>query len=171
MRLQASKNVLTFVRFFCYIRHNAKKNKLSIIMNSNAKVIFLWILRLIAAGILLQTLFFKFSGAAESIYIFSKLGIEPWGRIGTGVMELIASILILIPRTTAYGALLAFGLMAGAIFSHLTVLGISVQNDGGQLFAYALIVLVCSIILLIWNRNQILKLIPSKYYSTTPNIK
>src|ERR1700759_1814885 len=87
-----------------------------------------WVLRVIAAVIMLQTLFFKFSGAAESVYIFSKLGIEPWGRIGTGVGELIASVLILIPATTAFGALLAVGLMSGAIFFHLTKLGIEVQG-------------------------------------------
>ncbi len=140
-------------------------------MNNKSKTIISWILRLIAAGIMLQTLFFKFSASPESVYIFSKLGIEPWGRIGTGIMELIASVLILVPRTTAYGALLAFGLMAGAIFSHLTVLGISVENDGGQLFIYALIVLLSSIVLLVLNRNQILKLLPSKYYSPTPQVK
>src|SRR5437868_1367625 len=78
---------------------------------SNGTNIGLWILRLLAAAIMLQTLFFKFSGAEESIYIFSKLGMEPWGRIGTGVMELIASILILIPRTTGIGAIIGIGLM------------------------------------------------------------
>src|SRR5258706_4668318 len=108
-----------------------------------------WIARLVAAVILLQTLFFKFSGAEESKYMFSKLGAEPWGRIGSGVMELIASILILIPRTTAYGALLGLGIMGGAIFSHLVVLGIQVQGDGGQLFIYALLVFI-SCLYLVW---------------------
>ena len=102
-----------------------------------------------AAVILLQTLFFKFSEAEESVYIFSKLGAEPWGRIGSGVMELIASILILIPRTTAYGALLGLGIMGGAILSHLMVLGIEVQGDGGQLFIYALLVFI-SCLYLVW---------------------
>jgi uncharacterized membrane protein YphA (DoxX/SURF4 family) len=105
---------------------------------------------------MLQTLFFKFSGAEESIYIFSKLGMEPWGRIGTGVLELIASVLILFPKTTAWGALIAIGLMGGAIFFHLTKLGISVMNDGGQLFIYALIVFVCGVILLFVYRDTIL---------------
>jgi uncharacterized membrane protein YphA (DoxX/SURF4 family) len=116
----------------------------------------IWILRLLAAIILLQTLYFKFTGAAESIYIFSQLGMEPWGRIGTGVFELIAGILILIPATTIFGALLAVGLMAGAIFFHLTKLGVSVLNDGGQLFIYALLVFVSSMILVIIYRRDVL---------------
>ena len=94
---------------------------------------------------MLQTLFFKFTGSEESIYIFSKLGIEPWGRIGTGVMELIASVLLLVPRTKLLGALMAIGIMGGAILSHIFFLGISVQGDGGQLFIYALLVFICSV--------------------------
>lgn len=113
------------------------------------------ILRLLAAIILLQTLYFKFSAAPESIYIFSKIGMEPWGRIGTGILELIAGILILIPATTAYGALLAIPLMTGAIFFHLTKLGISVQNDGGQLFIYALLVFISSTVLAIIYRGDL----------------
>jgi uncharacterized membrane protein YphA (DoxX/SURF4 family) len=119
--------------------------------------IAMWILRLLAAVILLQTLFFKFTAAPESVYIFSTIGIEPWGRIGTGILELVASILILIPATTAFGALLAIGLMSGAIFFHFTKLGISVQNDGGQLFIYALLVLFSSGILLYDNRNDVIE--------------
>jgi uncharacterized membrane protein YphA (DoxX/SURF4 family) len=122
---------------------------------SNLSTIGIWILRLLAAVILLQTLYFKFSAAPESIYIFSKLGMEPWGRIGTGVLELIAGILLLIPVTTVFGALLATGLMAGAIFFHITKLGISVQDDGGQLFIYALLVFVSSIVLIIIYRNDL----------------
>jgi putative oxidoreductase len=107
------------------------------------------ILRLVAAFILLQTLYFKFTAQPESVYIFSQVGIEPWGRIGTGVAELIAAILLLIPRTIAYGALMAAGIMLGALVTHLFILGIEVQGDGGQLFAYALIVLAASVVLLI----------------------
>ena len=121
----------------------------------NLSNIGIWILRLLAAIILLQTLYFKFSAAPESIYIFSKLGMEPWGRIGTGILELIAGILLLVPATTVFGALLAIGLMAGAIFFHITKLGISVQNDGGQLFIYALIVFVSSIALVVIYRNNL----------------
>jgi len=105
--------------------------------------------------ILIQTLFFKFTGAEESVYIFSKLGVEPYGRIGSGVVELIASILILIPRTTLLGALLGMGTMLGAIFSHLFILGIKVQNDGGTLFSLAVITLVCCLILVFVQKNKI----------------
>ncbi len=121
--------------------------------------IVLWVLRLLAAVILLQTLFFKFSASEESVYIFSTIGMEPWGRIGTGVMELIAAILILVPRTTALGALLAIGLMSGALFFHLTTLGIEVKDDGGLLFIYALLVLISSAILLFVYQSQIRSLL------------
>lgn len=114
-----------------------------------------WICRITAAVILLQTLWFKFTGAPESIYIFTKVGLEPWGRYGTGVAELIASILLLIPCRAWAGALLALGVMAGAIFSHLTVLGIVVQNDGGLLFGLAITVAVCSLVTLVLHRRQI----------------
>ena len=123
---------------------------------TNFSTIGIWALRILAAIILLQTLYFKFSAAPESIYIFSKLGMEPWGRITIGILELIAGILILVPATTPFGASLAIALMAGAIFFHLTKLGISVQNDGGQLFIYALLVLVSSTVLVIIYRSDLL---------------
>jgi uncharacterized membrane protein YphA (DoxX/SURF4 family) len=119
------------------------------------KPIFIWIVKLIAVIILVQTLFFKFTGADESIYIFTKLGIEPFGRIGSGIVELLASILILIPRTTLLGAIMGFGTMLGAIFSHLFVLGIVVKNDGGELFILAIITLLCCVILIFRNKNKI----------------
>ena len=118
-----------------------------------------WVLRIIAALVMLQTLYFKFSGSEESVYIFSQLGMEPWGRIATGVLELIASILILYPKTTFFGSVLAIGLMSGAVIAHLSKLGIVVKNDGGQLFIYALLVLVSSLILAILYRNDGIKLI------------
>jgi putative oxidoreductase len=102
-----------------------------------------WIVRLVAAVILLQTLFFKFTGAPESVYIFTTLGAEPWGRIGSGIAELIASGLLLWTGTAGFGGVLAMGLMAGAIGSHLTRLGIEVQGDGGLLFALACLVFLC----------------------------
>ncbi|MET7256048.1 DoxX family protein [Dyadobacter jiangsuensis] len=114
-----------------------------------------WLLRLIAAVIMLQTLYFKFSAAPESVYIFSTVGMEPWGRIFVGVLELIASILILIPRTTAYGALIGIGVMTGAVFMHLTRLGIVVQNDSGKLFVMAVVVLVTCLVLVYWHRSSI----------------
>jgi putative oxidoreductase len=107
-----------------------------------------WALQLVVAGILLQTLFFKFTGAAESIYIFSTLGMEPWGRYASGVAELAASVLLLVPGGAALGALLAIGVISGAIVSHLTVLGIEVQGDGGLLFALAVIVFISSLAIL-----------------------
>jgi uncharacterized membrane protein YphA (DoxX/SURF4 family) len=127
-------------------------------MTITKKNIVLWAFRLLAAVIMLQTLFFKFTAAEESVYIFSRLGIEPWGRIGTGIGELIASILILIPATTAFGAMLGLGLMSGAIFFHLTKLGIVVENDSGQLFIYALLVFISCLVLAYACRGQILGL-------------
>lgn len=123
------------------------------------KSITTWILRLVAAFILLQTLFFKFTAAEESVYIFSTLGMEPWGRIGTGVVELIAATLLLIPRTTWIGAALGLGTMSGAIFFHITALGIEVANDGGQLFAYALITWISCAVLLAMEREKIQRLV------------
>jgi uncharacterized membrane protein YphA (DoxX/SURF4 family) len=127
----------------------------------NAKNSSSWALRIIAAIILLQTLYFKFSGHEESVALFTKLGIEPWGRIGTGVMELIASILLLIPATVFIGAFLGIGLMAGAILSHLTILGIESNGDGGQLFIMAVVVLVSCFILCLMNWQQGIKLLNS----------
>jgi uncharacterized membrane protein YphA (DoxX/SURF4 family) len=125
----------------------------------NSKKIIGWVLRLIAAFIMIQSLFFKFSGAEESIYIFSTLGMEPWGRIGTGVIELFASVLILIPATTWLGAIAGIGTMSGAIFFHLTKLGIEVKGDGGQLFIYALVTLLCCGILFLMDWEKAQKLI------------
>ncbi len=119
----------------------------------NTQSIIKWALRLIPAIILLQTLFFKFSAAPESVYIFETLGLEPVGRIGIGIAELITAILILVPRTTWIGAVLGLGLMGGAIMSHLTQLGIVVQGDGGTLFALAVITLVCCAIL-VWQERE-----------------
>ena len=117
--------------------------------------VLLWICRIVAAVILLQTLFFKFNAAPESVYIFSMLGIEPWGRRGSGIAELIASILLLIPRVSVFGACLALGIMAGAIASHVLVLGIEVMGDGGQLFIYALLVAIASSYIIMVSRSQI----------------
>lgn len=109
---------------------------------------------LIAAVILLQTLYFKFTGAPESIYIFSQLGVEPYGRIGLGVVELIVAVLLIVKRTSFVGALLGLGIITGAIFSHLFVLGIVVQNDGGTLFALAAIVFIMCLITAILQRGK-----------------
>jgi putative oxidoreductase len=114
-----------------------------------------WVLRLAAAGILLQTLFFKFTAAPESVYIFTKVGLEPWGRICSGVVELIAALLILPPRLTWLGSAIAIAVMAGAIVSHLTLLGIEVQGDKGLLFALAMIVFVAAAANLFLHRTEI----------------
>lgn len=118
--------------------------------------------KLIAVIILLQTLFFKFTGAEESIYIFETLGLEPFGRLSSGVVELIASILILIPRTTLIGALLGLGTMVGAIISHLFILGIEVKNDSGLLFFLASITFSCCIYLVLMNKSKIPDLLKLK---------
>lgn len=125
-----------------------------------AQEILLWICRVVAAVIMLQTLFFKFSGAEESVYIFTKVGIEPWGRYGSGIGELIASLLILVPKSSVFGAVMAIGVMSGAIFAHLFVLGIEVMGDHGQLFIYALLVTFSSMYI-VWNgKEQLLALLP-----------
>lgn len=113
------------------------------------------ICRGVAAVILLQTLFFKFTAAPESVYIFSKIGLEPWGRIGSGVVELIAAVLLFVPRLHWLGAAVAIGVLAGAIMSHLTVLGIVVMNDGGLLFILALITVLCCAVVLFLERRSI----------------
>ena len=116
-----------------------------------------WIVRIIVAVVLLQTLFFKFTGAKESVYIFSTLGAEPWGRIGSGVVELVAAILLLIPPTAVYGAILALAAISGAIFAHLTKLGIAVSaaDDHGELFALAVVVFIGSLVVLYIRRGEI----------------
>ena len=114
-----------------------------------------WVLRLAAAGILLQTLFFKFTAAPESVYLFTKVGLEPWGRISSGVVELIAALLILSPRLTWLGSTIGIGVMAGAIISHLTLLGIEVQGGKGLLFALAVVVFVATAINLFLHRTEI----------------
>jgi len=114
-----------------------------------------WILRLVAAVILLQTLFFKFTAAPESVYIFTRVGAEPWGRIGSGVIELVAAVLLLWPRLTWLGSVLALGMMTGAIATHLTVLGIEVQGDKGLLFGLAVTVFIAAAINLFLHRAEI----------------
>jgi len=114
-----------------------------------------WVCRITAAVILLQTLYFKFTDAPESVYVFTKIGLEPWGRYTSGVAELVAAGLLLFPRTAWLGAVLAAGVMIGAIGSHLTKLGIVVQNDGGLLFALALVVLACALVTAYLHRRQI----------------
>ena len=123
--------------------------------HSRTERIVSWTCRIVAAAILAQTLFFKFTGADESIYIFTKVGLEPWGRYGSGVAELIATILLLTPRFAWAGALLALGVITGALASHLTVLGIVVKDDGGLLFGLAVTVFVTCAVTAFLHRRQI----------------
>ncbi|HAO45373.1 MAG TPA: DoxX family protein [Ferruginibacter sp.] len=124
--------------------------------------IFTWLFRILAAVIMLQTLYFKFTAQDESVRLFTQLGMEPWGRIGTGVAELVASILILVPRTTLLGAIMGLGLMSGAIFFHLTKLGIYFGGDA-VLFSYAAICFVCCAALIILYRKNIPQLLKFKF--------
>ena len=121
------------------------------------KKYFLLLLKIVAAFIMLQTLFFKFTGAQESIELFTKLAGENEAvmRIGTGVLELITSILLFVPKKIWLGAILTIGLMGGAIMGHLTQLGIVHNNDGGALFICAVITLIAGVILLFLNRKDI----------------
>ncbi|MEM7571296.1 MAG: DoxX family protein [Bacteroidota bacterium] len=115
-----------------------------------------WVLRLVPAIILLQTLTFKFTAHPDSVALFAQLGVEPFGRIGIGVFELIAGILLLIPATSRFGAFLAVGLMLGAVASHLFVLGISYNGDGGALFGMALITLIAAALIVYRERTQLI---------------
>ena len=123
---------------------------------------FIWILRLVAAAILLQTVYFKFSGSEESVYIFKELGVEPFGRIFAGISELIAAVLLIIPRTTLLGALMALGVMAGAIASHLLILGIVIKDDGGLLFGLAVIVSICCATIVYLHKDKLPDLLKLK---------
>ncbi|MBL8880659.1 MAG: hypothetical protein JNG88_16220, partial [Phycisphaerales bacterium] len=93
--------------------------------------------------------------APESVYIFRTLGMEPYGRIAAGVAELISVVLLLIPRTAVYGAAFSLAVISGAIMSHLTKLGIQVQDDGGLLFVLACVVFACGVGVLLIRRFEI----------------
>lgn len=123
-------------------------------MKSNKLI--MWVLRIIPAFILIQTLYFKFTAHPDSVKLFELLGAEPFGRLGIGALELVAGILLLFPKTTKYGALIAMGLMIGAIGSHLFILGIEYNNDGGALFGMAVVTLVTSAVLLWIYRYEII---------------
>jgi len=117
-----------------------------------AKVLL--VLRLVVAAILLQTLYFKFTGAPESVHIFQTLGVEPWGRLTAGAAELVAAVLLLLPRTAVWGAVLSLGIISGAILSHLTLLGIEIMGDGGLLFGLAVAVFVGSAVIAWFSRGK-----------------
>ena len=121
------------------------KNKISIV------------LRIVVAILFLQTLYFKFTGQPESVYIFKQLGAEPFGRIASGIVELIIIILLFIPRSKIIGIIVSLIIISGAIFSHLCVLGVEIMNDGGTLFYLALIIFIFSIVLLFIHKDELLK--------------
>ncbi|MDB5271752.1 MAG: hypothetical protein JWO58_119 [Chitinophagaceae bacterium] len=129
------------------------------------KIVIL-ILKLLITVIVGQTLFFKFSGASESVYIFSTLGIEPWGRIALGALELLSIVLLWIPATMLYAMVLILGMMFGAVASHIAVLGIEIMGDHGELFILASVTLCSSATLLILHREElrvlISKVVPTK---------
>lgn len=112
-------------------------------------------LRIIVAIILIQTLRFKFTAHPDSVYIFETVGLEPFGRIGIGIVELIAGILLLVPKTVWVGATLTLGVIGGAIFMHLTQLGIEVRNDGGVLFYTAVVTFILAAIILLQHKKDI----------------
>lgn len=117
-----------------------------------------WIAQGITAAILLQTLFFKFTGAPESIHIFETVGMEPLGRYGSGVAELIAAVLLFVPGFQAFGALMTIGVLSGALYFHLIGgLGIEVLGDGGLLFALAVTAFLLSLLVLFLRRGQVLR--------------
>lgn len=124
-----------------------------------------WVLKLTVAIILLQTLYFKFLAHPDSVYIFSKLGVEPWGRIGLGIAELITAILIFIPKTELIGMINSLLIIIGAIGAHIFVIGIDIKNDHGGLFTLALIVLVCSVTYLFLNKNKVNEQLLSKRFA------
>lgn len=113
----------------------------------------------IAAIILLQTLYFKFTAHPDSVYIFSRMGVEPWGRILLGVLELVTAILLVYPKSAVYGGILGMGIISGALVSHIFILGIVVQNDHGKLFGLAVAVFACCIIVLLIRRQELAALV------------
>lgn len=122
---------------------------------SRAQITTSLVCRIIAASIMIETLFFKFTGARESVYIFSQMNMEAWWRYGQGIWELIASVLLLTPRSSWAGGILTLGALGAAILSHLTVLGIEIQGDHGLLFGMALVTFTCGFIVTYIHRHEI----------------
>ena len=125
----------------------------------NKQTIIIRVLSIAAAIILIETLYYKFSAHPDSVLLFTTLGVEPWGRIGLGIVELITAILLIVPRTTAIGSAIGLGIISGAIFSHLFIIGINFNNDGGALFTLAMVVFVCCAIVAFMKKDELLALI------------
>lgn len=111
------------------------------------------ILRVVSALILLQTLYFKFTAHPESVKLFTEIGMEPYGRLLIGALELVAALLLLIPASVIYGAILAAGLMAGAIIGHITQLGF--EGDRLSLGLLAIAVFVGCVIIMVIRRRDL----------------
>jgi len=136
-----------------------------------------WILVIYIGFVFIQSLFFKFAGSQETVLIFNTIadwmagigflaGIaEPFRAYGgttVGLTELVATILLLVPRTRLWGALLSLGVISGAIFFHLgtplgvdRVIDVDGNTDGGVLFFMACGVWVASAITIYLNRDQL----------------
>ncbi|MFT4649694.1 MAG: hypothetical protein ACI9X4_002935 [Glaciecola sp.] len=140
-----------------------KTTHLELMPTSQTKTRIAWAAQIVAAIILGQTLFFKFTAAPEAVALFTKLGVEPWGRVALGVVELIAVILLLVPRTAVLGSALTLGLMVGALGSHLTKLGIEVEGDGGALFTMAVIAFVAGLTAT-WIRRKELPVLGVRFF-------
>jgi putative oxidoreductase len=133
-------------------------------MLTKAELFTTWVCRVVAAAIMLETLFFKFTSAPESVFIFRKMGLESWWRYGQGIWELIAAILLLSPRFGWAGGILTLSAMGAAIVSHLTILGIQIQGDHGLLFAMAIATFTSGFIVTYIHRNQIPFYTPASLY-------
>jgi hypothetical protein len=131
---------------------------------TRAQLTVSWICCLIAAGIMIETLFFKFTGAQESIYIFKKMGTEPWWRWGQGIWELLASICLLTRRYKWAGGILGTGAMLAAILSHMTWLGYSIQGDHGLLFGMAVVSFLSCATVMFLHRHEIPFVTPLSYW-------
>ncbi len=123
--------------------------------HSRSSKILSWAVQILAAVVLFQTLYYKFSGGPETVYIFETIGMEPWGRYISGLLELVAAILLLLPRISWVGAMLGLGMISFAIYFHFTQLGIEIKGDGGALFYLAVTVFVSCVIILLLRRHQL----------------
>ena len=107
--------------------------------------VVLWILQIAAAGMFLMVGFLKLSGNAQLVGLFEAIGLGQWFRYLTGTLEVAGAILLLIPRTSGLGALMLAGVMAGAVMTHLFVVG------GSPLMA---IILLAVTTVVAWGRRQ-----------------
>ena len=118
----------------------------------------LWVCQVIAAAVMVAAGFIKLQGGPVDIFIFEKLGMEPFGRYLITVLEFTAGILLVWPSFSVLGALLSVGTMIGASIAHATVLGFSVQGDGGMHVGLLVLVFVTSGVVL-WARRRSLPVI------------